>query len=65
MSKLPRVTGEEVVAALKRAGFILVRIRGSHHHLRKPGIKALVTVPVHPGGVLKPKLLRNILKRRI
>ncbi|MCG0277742.1 MAG: type II toxin-antitoxin system HicA family toxin [Thermanaeromonas sp.] len=45
MSRLPRVTGKEVVSALKRAGFVVVRIQGSHHHLRKPGARSLVTVP--------------------
>jgi len=63
MSRLPRVTGDEVVAALKRAGFVLVRIRGSHHHLRKPGAKNLVTVPVHTGEIIKPKLLKSILEQ--
>jgi predicted RNA binding protein YcfA (HicA-like mRNA interferase family) len=63
MSRLPRVTGKEVVNALKKAGFMVIRIQGSHHHLRKPGTKSLVTVPVHSGEILKPKLLRNILEQ--
>lgn len=63
MSRLPRVTGEEVVAALRRAGFVVVRVRGSHHHLRKAGGRGLVTVPVHTGEVLKPKLLKSILEQ--
>lgn len=62
MSRLPRVTGKEVVSALKRAGFVVIRIQGSHH-LRKPGSKSLVTVPVHSGEILKPKLLKNILEQ--
>lgn len=62
MSRLPRVTGEEVVAALRRAGFVVVRVRGSHHHLRKAGGRGLVTV-VHTGEVLKPKLLKSILEQ--
>ncbi|MDK2855328.1 MAG: hypothetical protein PWQ41_1739 [Bacillota bacterium] len=63
MNRLPRVTGKEVVAALKRAGFLVVRVQGSHYHLRKPGAKNLVTVPVHPGEILKPKLLKSILEQ--
>ncbi len=31
MSKLPSLTGKEVIAALKKAGFEVARIRGSHH----------------------------------
>jgi predicted RNA binding protein YcfA (HicA-like mRNA interferase family) len=63
MSRLPRVTGKEVVNALKKAGFVVVRIQGSHHHLRKPGAKSLVSVPVHFGEILKPKLLKSILEQ--
>ena len=63
MSRLPRVTGKEAVSALKRAGFVVVRIQGSHHHLLKAGSKSLVTVPVHSGEILKPKLLKNILEQ--
>lgn len=29
--KLPALTGSEVIEALERGGFILFRIRGSHH----------------------------------
>ncbi|MGB9803766.1 type II toxin-antitoxin system HicA family toxin [Desulfofundulus sp.] len=63
MSRLPRVTGQEVVSALKKAGFVVVRIQGSHHHLRRPGAKSLVTIPVHSGEILKPKLLKSILEQ--
>jgi predicted RNA binding protein YcfA (HicA-like mRNA interferase family) len=30
MSRSPRVTGDEVIVALGRAGFKVIRIRGSH-----------------------------------
>jgi hypothetical protein len=30
MTRLPRLKGKEVVRALERAGFVAVRIRGSH-----------------------------------
>lgn len=45
MTKLPRVFGKDVVNALKRAGFKLSHIRGSHHYLRRPG-SGLVSIPV-------------------
>lgn len=32
MSKLPSLTGREVIAALERVGFAVARIRGSHHY---------------------------------
>ena len=36
MSKLPSVTGKELIAALGKVGFHLIRVKGSHHFL---GIK--------------------------
>jgi len=62
MTRMPRTTGRKVVAALKRTGFTVVRVTGSHHHLHKPGGK-LVTVPVHAGETLSPMLLKSILEQ--
>lgn len=62
MTRTPRLTGKKVVSALKSAGFIVVRVTGSHHHLHKPGGK-LVTVPVHSGESLSPMLLKSILEQ--
>lgn len=36
MPRLPAVSGKDVVRALEKAGFTLVRVRGSHHRLRNP-----------------------------
>lgn len=33
--KLPQVSGKEVIAALQRPGFVVVRQRGSHVTLKK------------------------------
>ena len=60
MSKLPRVTGKAVIAALKRAGFEVVRIRGSHHFLAHRDGRTTV-VPVHAAENVGPGLLRKIL----
>lgn len=62
MTRMPRTTGRKVVAALKSAGFIVVRITGSHYHLHKPSSK-LVTVPVHTGETLSPMVLKSILEQ--
>lgn len=62
MTRLPRTTGRKIVAALKRAGFEVVRITGSHHHLHKPGSR-LVTVPVHTKETLSPIILKSILEQ--
>ncbi|HAG10499.1 MAG TPA: hypothetical protein DCK76_03745 [Desulfotomaculum sp.] len=62
MTRIPRVTGKKVVSALKAAGFVIIRVSGSHHHLYKPGSN-LVTVPVHAGETLSPILIKSILEQ--
>ncbi len=60
MTRLPRVSGKDVVAALRRARFKLLYVQGSHHYLESPA-GHLVTVPVHGKKLLKPKTLKSIL----
>ena len=62
MSRLPRVSPREVVAALKRAGFDELRQRGSHLHLYNQHLERVVTVPMHR-GTLNPKTLSSILRQ--
>ena len=61
MSRLPSLRGEEVVAALRRGGFEVIRQRGSHVFLKHPDGRATV-VPVHPGEDLGPGLLWKIIR---
>lgn len=63
MPKLPRITGKEILAALKRAGFTQTRVTGSHYHLLNPAKTNLVTVPMHSGEIVPPKTLQSILKQ--
>src|SRR5438105_3246207 len=63
MPRLPRITSEATLRALRAAGWQEVRRRGSHvilHHASRPG---RVTVPVHAGVILKPKTLLSILEQ--
>jgi predicted RNA binding protein YcfA (HicA-like mRNA interferase family) len=59
--KLPALTGPEVIQALERGGFTLVRIRSSHHFFRHPDGRTTV-VPVHSGETIGPGLLGQILR---
>jgi predicted RNA binding protein YcfA (HicA-like mRNA interferase family) len=59
--KLPAVNGADVIRAMGRAGFIAVRVRGSHHVLQHPYGRKIV-VPVHAGETIGPGLLRKILR---
>jgi predicted RNA binding protein YcfA (HicA-like mRNA interferase family) len=61
MSKLPGLTGKQILAALKKASFEVVRIRGSHHFLRHADGRSTV-VPVHAGETVGPGLLSRILR---
>ena len=63
MPKLPRITGKEVVVALKQTGFILSHIRGSHYYLWHEANKRMVTVPVHSGQTIKLDTLQSILRQ--
>ena len=59
MPKLPRISGAECVAALRRLGFEVVRQRGSHVVLRR-GSQGCV-VPMH--RELKIGTLHGIIKQ--
>ena len=62
MPKLPVLSGKEVVKKLEKAGYRVVRQKGSHIRLRHTGdINCKpVTVPLHK--TIKPGLLGQILK---
>lgn len=62
MTRLPVVSGREVIAALSRVGYAVVRQRGSHARLRHPTDpnRRPVTVPDH--RTLKPGTLHAILR---
>ena len=59
--KLPRLTGKELLAALNRLGFQVVRVRGSHHFVQHADGRRTV-VPMHAGETLGPGLLSSILR---
>ena len=61
MSRIPRITGSDLIAALAKAGFRVLRIKGSHHFLRHEDGRSTV-VPVHTGEILGPGLLHKILR---
>ena len=60
MTKLPRVSGGECVAALGRAGFVFKRQEGSHIILRRNDRFAQVVVPNH--RELDRGTLRSIIR---
>jgi predicted RNA binding protein YcfA (HicA-like mRNA interferase family) len=50
-----------VIRALERDGWVVVRQRGSHVHLRKEGNPSVVSVPYHTGDLRRGTVM-GILK---
>ena len=61
MTKQSRVTGRKLLAVLQKAGFEIIRVKGSHYFLRHPDGRSTV-VPVHSGEILGPGITAQILK---
>jgi len=61
MTSVSNLTGKELLSVLKKAGFELLRIKGSHHFLHHPDGRSTV-VPVHSGETIGPGLLAKILR---
>ena len=47
MNKLPKISGQDCVKALKKEGFYLKRQKGSHMVLRRDNPFAQIIVPTH------------------
>lgn len=62
MSRLPRISGKDVLNACLRGGLKLIYVRGSHHYVSKTTAGSIVTIPVHGNKILKPKTLKSILE---
>lgn len=61
MSGFPAITGKEMIKAPGKAGFAVVRTKGSHHRLKhSDGRKT--TIPVHGKENLGPGLINKILR---
>ncbi len=60
MSRLPTVTPRQMVATLKRAGFVEHHQKGSHLYLWNPTTERMTTVSMHARD-LKRGLMKKIL----
>jgi len=61
VTSIPSLTGKELLLVLKKAGFEVIRVKGSHHFLRHQDGRSTV-VPVHSGETIGPGLLAKILR---
>jgi len=56
------VSGKRLCKILEKHGWVLQRVRGSHHIYSRPDNAAILTVPVHANRDLKRGLLARVLK---
>lgn len=61
MSQFPSITGSELIKALSKIGFAVVRIKGSHHRIEHADGRK-TTIPVHGKETLGPGILLKILR---
>jgi predicted RNA binding protein YcfA (HicA-like mRNA interferase family) len=57
-----RVSGKEMCKALERKGWVLDRVRGSHHVYKSPDNTQTASVPVHGNRTLRIGTQRSIMK---
>jgi len=62
MPKLPSLTPQKIINVLEKKGFVLDRIKGSHHIYYHPETKRRVVVPLHKRDLPKGTML-EILKQ--
>jgi len=63
MSNLPEISGERLIRALKRAGFVERKSKGGHRLLvNKEDPRRRAVVPVHGNRPVKPGTLMSILE---
>lgn len=56
------MNANQVIKIIKKNGWKLVRVVGSHHHFKHTTIKGLVTLPVHGKADLHPAIINNLEK---
>ncbi|MBW4640972.1 MAG: type II toxin-antitoxin system HicA family toxin [Gloeocapsa sp. UFS-A4-WI-NPMV-4B04] len=61
MAKLPSITGEELIVALQKIGFYVVRQKGSHIRMKHEDNR-VVSIPVHARKAIGKGLLLKILR---
>lgn len=56
------ISGEKFCKLTRKRGWVLKRIKGSHHIFTKEGVPARISVPVHGNRALKIGLLKHLMK---
>ena len=56
------IGGLEMCRLIEAKGWVLQRIKGSHHIYSKPGECKIISIPVHGNRDLKPGLANRIAR---
>jgi len=62
MATAPAPNGKQVIRALRKLGYHLDRIEGSHHMMVKPSHPFTIPVPVHGSQALPRGTLASIIR---
>lgn len=62
MPNVPIINGLQLIKVLKKHGFVLNRIKGSHHILIHPEKRITISVPVHKEKTLGRGITQAIIK---
>ncbi len=63
MKNLPALNSRKVIKALKKAGFVEDRHKGSHLILINSFTSKRAVVPIHSGKSIKKPLLQSIIEK--
>lgn len=56
------ISGKRFCELIRKKGWVLKRINGSHHIFTKEGVSARISVPVHGNKSLKIGLQKHLMK---
>jgi len=59
---LKQISGKKLIKILLKKGWILIRIKGSHHILSNPNGADRLIIPVHGNQPLRIGILKELMK---
>lgn len=62
MPNIPTVSARKLIKVLQKKGFVLHRVRGSHHVFIRKSDQLSISVPVHAGHDLGRGITHSILR---
>jgi predicted RNA binding protein YcfA (HicA-like mRNA interferase family) len=57
-----QVSGKELARLIQKKGWVLARVKGSHHIFVMAGQRERIVIPIHGNHPLKIGLLKSLMK---